>query len=108
MSDTLAGVAVVAHGGGPTQVINASLAGVIEACRRRSEITALYGARHGILGVIEEHFLDLYRQDGALISAICIYYLWFILILYSYLSYTKHSVVTNQIVFSLKHSFKYL
>jgi len=70
MSETLAGVAVVAHGGGPTQVINASLAGVIEACRGRPEITALYGARHGILGVIEEQFLDLYRQDAALISAI--------------------------------------
>jgi 6-phosphofructokinase 1 len=66
----LRGVAVVAHGGGPTQVINASLAGVIEECRRHEEITALWGARHGILGVFEERFFDLYRQERAVIAAI--------------------------------------
>ena len=70
MTDRLAGVAVVAHGGGPTPVINSSLAGVIEECRRHPQITALYGARYGILGVIEEQFLDLYRQDDALVSLI--------------------------------------
>ena len=70
MTDCLEGVAVVAHGGGPTPVINASLAGVIEECRRHPRITALYGARYGILGVIEEQFLDLYRQDDALVSLI--------------------------------------
>ncbi len=66
----LRGVAVVAHSGGPTQVINASLAGVIEECRRHEEITALWGARYGILGVFDEQFYDLYRQDRALIAAI--------------------------------------
>jgi 6-phosphofructokinase 1 len=66
----LKGVAVVAHSGGPTQVINASLVGVIEECRQHAEITALWGARHGILGVFEEQFFDLYRQDRALIAAI--------------------------------------
>jgi len=70
MTDRLAGVAVVAHGGGPTPVINASLAGVVEECRRHPQITALYGARYGILGVIDEQFLDLYRQDAALVSLI--------------------------------------
>jgi len=66
----LKGVAVVAHSGGPTQVINASLVGVIEECRQHAEITALWGARNGILGVFEEQFFDLYRQDRALIAAI--------------------------------------
>jgi 6-phosphofructokinase 1 len=61
---------MVAHGGGPTQVINASLAGVIEECNRHSEITALYGARHGILGVLDESFLDLKQQDAGVVSAI--------------------------------------
>jgi 6-phosphofructokinase len=64
------GVAVVAHGGGPTIVINASLAGVVEECRCHPEITALYGARHGIQGVLDEDFVDLYRQESALIEAI--------------------------------------
>lgn len=67
---SLKGTAVVAHGGGPTHVINASLAGVIEQCARHPAITALYGARHGIAGVIEEKFLDLGNQDPALVEAI--------------------------------------
>lgn len=66
--EKLKGAAVVAHGGGPTAVINASLAGVIEERRLHPEITALYGARHGILGVLGEDFLDLDRQDPALIE----------------------------------------
>ncbi len=61
--EKLKGAAVVAHGGGPTAVINASLAGVIEERRRHAEITALYGARHGIVGVLQEEFWDLDRQD---------------------------------------------
>ena len=70
MAKELRGVAVVAHGGGPTQVINASLAGVIDECRRHPSITALYGARHGIAGVIEESFLDLGAQPADLVAAI--------------------------------------
>ena len=68
MSETLSGAAVVAHGGGPTQVINASLAGVIEERRRHAEITALYGARHGILGVLNDDLLDLDQQDGDVVD----------------------------------------
>ena len=36
------------HGGGPTQVINASLAGLVDECRQTSQVTALYGSRFGI------------------------------------------------------------
>lgn len=68
--EKLTGRAVVAHGGGPTAVINASLVGVIEERRKHPEITALYGARHGILGVLNEDFLDLDRQDPALLERI--------------------------------------
>ncbi len=50
--------------------MNASLVGVIEECRRHPEITALYGARRGILGVIEEDFIDLYRLNSSRIEAI--------------------------------------
>jgi len=63
-------VAVLAHGGGPTHVINATLAGVIEECRRHPEIGALYGARHGIVGVLKQEFLDLSRQDPAVVSRV--------------------------------------
>lgn len=66
----LKGTAVVAHGGGPTHVINASLAGVIQEATRHSEITALYGARHGIVGVLDEKFIDLDRQPPDIVAAI--------------------------------------
>ncbi len=66
----LTGTAVVAHGGGPTAVINASLAGLIEQRRRHAQITALYGARHGILGVLREDFIDLDRQPAELVEQI--------------------------------------
>jgi 6-phosphofructokinase 1 len=58
------------HGGGPTQVINASLAGVVDQCRRSRGITALYGARFGIDGVLAGDFIDLMRLDPAGIQAV--------------------------------------
>ncbi|MBI3697199.1 MAG: 6-phosphofructokinase, partial [Acidobacteria bacterium] len=63
-------VAVVAHGGGPSHVINASLAGVIEECRRHRKIGALYGARRGIVGVLQQEFLDLSQQDPVAVSGV--------------------------------------
>src|ERR1051326_1321095 len=62
-------VALVVHGGGPTQVINASLAGAAEACRQHPEITGFYGARFGIEGVLAEDFIDLLRVDPARMAA---------------------------------------
>src|SRR3990167_3847656 len=55
----LVGKALVAQGGGPTAVINQSLVGVVLEARKFSEITKVYGARHGVRGVINEDFLDL-------------------------------------------------
>jgi 6-phosphofructokinase 1 len=70
MHDTLRGTAILAHGGAPTHVINATLAGVLDETRRSTEITALYGARNGIGGVAGEDFFDLSRQDAARIASI--------------------------------------
>ncbi len=53
------GKAVIAQGGGPTAVINHSLAGAISALIRHGEIDALYGAIHGVEGVANEQFIDL-------------------------------------------------
>jgi ATP-dependent phosphofructokinase / diphosphate-dependent phosphofructokinase len=62
--------AVVAHSGGPTPVINATLLGVIEEARLHAEITSLYGARFGIGGVLSEDFIDLFRQPQETIMAV--------------------------------------
>ncbi len=55
---------VVAQSGGPTPVINSSLQGIIEAARDVAAIGAVYGARHGIEGVLKEELLDLSAQPS--------------------------------------------
>ena len=62
-------VALLVHGGGPTHVLNASLAGVVDECRRSPRITGLYGARFGIDGVLAADFIDLLAVDPARITA---------------------------------------
>lgn len=54
---------VVAQSGGPTPVINSSLQGIIEAARDTAAIGAVYGASHGIEGVLKEELLDLSAQS---------------------------------------------
>jgi ATP-dependent phosphofructokinase / diphosphate-dependent phosphofructokinase len=53
------GKALVAQGGGPTAVINQSVVGVALEARRFPEITHVYGARHGVRGILNEDFIDL-------------------------------------------------
>jgi len=53
---------VVAQSGGPTPVINSSLRGIVEASRDLGEIGTVYGARHGIEGVLKEELIDLSAQ----------------------------------------------
>ena len=55
---------MVAQSGGPTPVINSSLRGIIEAARQFDPIGAVYGARHGIEGVLKEELLDLSAQSA--------------------------------------------
>lgn len=56
--------AVVGQSGGPTAVINASLAGVIEEAAGSSEIQNLYGAVHAVAGIVNEQFIDLKQLSG--------------------------------------------
>ena len=58
----LIGAAVVGQSGGPTAVINATLAGVIRAALSedaKDTITELYGMRNGIEGFIDGRFVSL-------------------------------------------------
>ena len=63
-------VAILAHSGGPTAVINASLLGVVEQARRFPGISALWGARFGIDGILAEDFFDLFAQHEATLAAV--------------------------------------
>jgi 6-phosphofructokinase len=53
---------LVAHGGGPTAVINASLYGMITEARKYPQIKGFYGAKYGIEGVLKEEFIDLGKE----------------------------------------------
>lgn len=55
----LSGKAVIAQGGGPTAVINQSLVGAVLQARQYPWIENIYGACHGVRGIICEDFLDL-------------------------------------------------
>ena len=58
----LVGKALVAQGGGPTHVINQSVVGVALEARKFSQVTRVYGAVHGVRGIVEENFVDLTRE----------------------------------------------
>ncbi|MBL8330830.1 MAG: 6-phosphofructokinase [Rubrivivax sp.] len=55
---------LVAQGGGPTAVINQSLAGVVLEARRQRGIDRVYGARHGVRGIVNEDFFDLTQETS--------------------------------------------
>jgi 6-phosphofructokinase 1 len=55
----LEGKVLVAQGGGPTAVINQSLVGTVLESRKFPQVTRVYGALHGVKGIINEDFLDL-------------------------------------------------
>ena len=54
--------ALVAQGGGPTAVINQSLVGVVLEARKFQNINRIYGALHGVRGLIDEQLVDLTRE----------------------------------------------
>lgn len=49
---------IIAQSGGPTSVINASLAGAIRAAAQSSEIGTIYGSLHGLEGIIKDQIID--------------------------------------------------
>ncbi len=59
----LKGAAIFGQSGGPTSVINASAAGVFTEALKQGNITAVYGAAHGIKGILDEKFYDMSKED---------------------------------------------
>jgi len=57
------GKAIFAQSGGPTAVINSSICGAIQEAQKHSQIGAMYGSIHGILGVLNENMIDLNREN---------------------------------------------
>ncbi len=60
----LQGKVLVAQGGGPTAVINHSLAGVVLEARKIPAVTNVYGAIHGVRGIVDEDLVDLTQETA--------------------------------------------
>ncbi len=58
------GKILVAQGGGPTAVINQSMVGVVLEARRFRNVTRVYGAMHGVRGIVNEDFIDLTQETS--------------------------------------------
>jgi 6-phosphofructokinase 1 len=64
MSESLTGNCLVAQSGGPTSVINSTLAGVItEALKHEDEINEIYGGLNGVQGILNEEFVNLAEES---------------------------------------------
>ncbi len=59
---------LVAHGGGPTAVINTSLQGVVEAARASGRVDKIYAARFGAEGLLKGDLIDLTDVPAEVIS----------------------------------------
>jgi 6-phosphofructokinase 1 len=70
MVSPLRGKALIAQSGGPTSVINAQAYGIIRELRKHDCITGIYGADHGILGVLREELFDLNAESPEAIEAL--------------------------------------
>src|SRR5438093_11830206 len=61
---------LVAQSGGPTAVINASVAGVIQEAGRHECIEEIYGGLNGIWGILREELIDLNDEKARSIEGL--------------------------------------
>jgi ATP-dependent phosphofructokinase / diphosphate-dependent phosphofructokinase len=66
----LKGNALIGQSGGPTSVINSSLAGVIQAALASSFIENVYGMNYGIEGFMKEWLFDLGKQPKNILEGL--------------------------------------
>lgn len=63
MAEELVGNCLIGQSGGPTAVINASVAGVVAEALNHSCIEEVYGSLNGVLGLLNEDFVDLAAES---------------------------------------------
>ncbi len=61
---------LIAQSGGPSAVINQSLVGAVLEARKHPDVGKIYGARHGIQGILGEDFLDLRKETVATLEGV--------------------------------------
>jgi 6-phosphofructokinase len=62
VSDLAVSKVLVAQGGGPTAVVNQSLVGVVLEARKFPQVEKVYGAFHGVRGIVNEDFVNLTQE----------------------------------------------
>ncbi len=70
MDNALKGNMLIAQSGGPSMVINQSLVGAIIEAKKHKQIKNIYGALHGIKGVLEEKMIDLRKETPVTLEAV--------------------------------------
>lgn len=70
MSEELVGNLLVAQSGGPTSVINASLAGVVSEAGKNFCIEEIYGGLNGIYGILREELIDFNEETNHAIEGL--------------------------------------
>ena len=66
----LVGNVLVGQSGGPTSVINASVAGIISEALNHECIEEIYGTLNGVLGILQEDLIDLASESQQQIRAL--------------------------------------
>ena len=61
---------VIAQSGGPSMVINESLVGAVLEARKSARIGKILGAKHGILGILGNDYIDLRKPSVKKLQAI--------------------------------------
>ncbi|MBO5647939.1 MAG: 6-phosphofructokinase [Kiritimatiellae bacterium] len=61
---------VIAQSGGPSMVINQSLVGAVLEARKSEKIGKILGARHGIVGILSNDYIDLKKPSVKKLEAI--------------------------------------
>ena len=64
MAEKLIGACIIGQSGGPSAVINSSAYGVIRTALDNPNITKVYGAAHGIRGVLDDVRYDMGQEDA--------------------------------------------
>jgi ATP-dependent phosphofructokinase / diphosphate-dependent phosphofructokinase len=64
------GNVLIGQSGGPTSVINSSLAGVIDAATQSDQIGRVFGMRFGIEGVLNDYLVDLGSESREVLAGL--------------------------------------
>jgi ATP-dependent phosphofructokinase / diphosphate-dependent phosphofructokinase len=70
MKSTTVGNMLIAQSGGPSMVINQSLVGAVLEARKQKSIKRIFGALHGIKGILDGKLTDLRKESAATLEAV--------------------------------------